>query len=206
MDYCEICQTPFKRRYRRGGQRKRFCSRACAYQAKTEDRVEKTCRFCGRLFEVIAMHQNRVLCCSNECYERLRNSSELTTCRMCGKPVTGRSQGPSSTKEYCSRKCAGAMRRWQCNQKDYQALGYLFCLRRHSRLQCEQCSVSDYPEILQVHHKDGDRSNFAEANLTLLCPNCHSQQHRKTSGRGEQLREWAVAVHKAMENGTFNPP
>jgi 5-methylcytosine-specific restriction endonuclease McrA len=32
------------------------------------------------------------------------------------------------------------------------------------------------PLVLQVHHKDGDFRNNRPENLTLLCPNCHSQE------------------------------
>lgn len=43
---------------------------------------------------------------------------------------------------------------------------------------CEKCGISDWngmPITLQLHHKDGDHNNNEESNLSLLCPNCHSQ-------------------------------
>lgn len=42
---------------------------------------------------------------------------------------------------------------------------------------CECCGLSIWnnsPIPLQVHHKDGDRLNYEEDNLELLCPNCHA--------------------------------
>lgn len=42
---------------------------------------------------------------------------------------------------------------------------------------CEICKLSEWlGEIikLEIHHIDGDRTNNAESNLQLLCPNCHS--------------------------------
>ena len=44
---------------------------------------------------------------------------------------------------------------------------------------CYKCGITTIynglPITLQLHHKDGNnRNNFVE-NLTLLCPNCHSQ-------------------------------
>ena len=41
---------------------------------------------------------------------------------------------------------------------------------------CERCGYSKY-EILQVHHKDRDRSNNELGNLELICPNCHYERH-----------------------------
>ena len=42
---------------------------------------------------------------------------------------------------------------------------------------CEQCGYEQWlgqPINLEIHHKDGDRSNNELSNLELLCPNCHS--------------------------------
>jgi hypothetical protein len=43
---------------------------------------------------------------------------------------------------------------------------------------CECCGISEWldkPISLELHHKDGDRTNHHIENLALLCPNCHSQ-------------------------------
>ena len=43
---------------------------------------------------------------------------------------------------------------------------------------CECCGLSEWnnlPITLQAHHIDGDRTNNTLENLSLLCPNCHSQ-------------------------------
>ena len=50
----------------------------------------------------------------------------------------------------------------------------LIQLRGH---QCECCKNSQWlnlPINLELHHKDGDKSNNELTNLQLLCPNCHS--------------------------------
>lgn len=50
----------------------------------------------------------------------------------------------------------------------------LIKLRGHK---CENCGLTEWqgqPIKLEVHHKDGNRSNNELNNLQLLCPNCHS--------------------------------
>lgn len=43
---------------------------------------------------------------------------------------------------------------------------------------CERCGLTDWmgePISLQLHHNDGNRDNNSLENLSVLCPNCHSQ-------------------------------
>ncbi|OGF81974.1 hypothetical protein A2924_04625 [Candidatus Giovannonibacteria bacterium RIFCSPLOWO2_01_FULL_44_16] len=42
--------------------------------------------------------------------------------------------------------------------------------------QCERCGYEKY-EILHIHHKNRNRSNNNLANLELICPNCHYEEH-----------------------------
>jgi hypothetical protein len=42
---------------------------------------------------------------------------------------------------------------------------------------CERCGLSEWlggPIPLELHHKDGDRTNNVLSNLALMCPNCHA--------------------------------
>lgn len=42
---------------------------------------------------------------------------------------------------------------------------------------CEECQLDKWRgELikLEIHHKDGDKTNNDENNLQLVCPNCHS--------------------------------
>ena len=52
--------------------------------------------------------------------------------------------------------------------------------KRKTRWKCEECGI-DLSEIelrkfLEVHHKDGDKSNNSEDNLIALCIKCHARQ------------------------------
>ena len=48
----------------------------------------------------------------------------------------------------------------------------------YKEYKCEKCGLSEWlgqPIALEVHHKDGDRTNNTIENFQLLCPNCHAQ-------------------------------
>ena len=50
-------------------------------------------------------------------------------------------------------------------------------LIKERSLKCETCSLTEWQNSdipLEVHHKDGDRTNNELENLQLLCCNCHS--------------------------------
>lgn len=46
--------------------------------------------------------------------------------------------------------------------------------RVKDRERCDHCGLKErFKGMFDVHHKDGDASNNALANLEFLCPNCH---------------------------------
>lgn len=42
---------------------------------------------------------------------------------------------------------------------------------------CMSCGYDKYQSVLQVHHKDRDRTNNVLENLEVLCPTCHTEHH-----------------------------
>ncbi|MBV7339743.1 HNH endonuclease [Chloroflexi bacterium TSY] len=52
--------------------------------------------------------------------------------------------------------------------------------------QCERCGNSTWlnaPIPLELHHKDGDRTNNLLRNIELLCPNCHALTDNYRGGK-----------------------
>ena len=47
-------------------------------------------------------------------------------------------------------------------------------IKEHRCEQCKRIQWQGDPIPLELHHKDGDRTNNTLENLELLCPNCHS--------------------------------
>ena len=46
--------------------------------------------------------------------------------------------------------------------------------------ECANCGWDEVPKILEVHHKDEDRSNNDLSNLLIVCPTCHCVGHYLT--------------------------
>ena len=85
---------------------------------------------------------------------------------------------------YCSNKC---QMEWQRNEKirlweeEGKPPGHLV-VRKYLEEKfpnCSECGVgttwNGKPLVLEKEHIDGDSENNSIDNLTLLCPNCHSQ-------------------------------
>ncbi len=98
-------------------------------------------------------------------------------CIVCRKSILG-----GLHKKTCSRHCANINRtgikytgiRLKDKVIDQRRLKIRLLAQRGSK--CERCDY-DKPEILQVHHKDRNRKNSDLANLALICPNCHYEEH-----------------------------
>ena len=122
----------------------------------------------------IERNKGRVFC-SMACYGLACRKER--PCVICGKPILA-----SANKKTCSRACANKHRigiKYKLNRpkdkvKSYQGLKIRLLKQRGKK--CERCGYSKY-EILQVHHKDKNRSNNELNNLELICPNCHFEEH-----------------------------
>jgi len=87
-----------------------------------------------------------------------------------------------ANKKTCSRGCANKNRtgiRYGVNSpkdkvKSQKSLK-IRLLDQRGRC-CERCDYNKH-QILEVHHKDRDRSNNTLENLALICPNCHAEEH-----------------------------
>lgn len=113
--------------------------------------------------------------CSILCYG-ISQRKEIP-CIICKKPILS-----GLNKKTCSRSCANVNRagiKYKIGSprdkvKSQHALKLK--LLREKGTVCERCGYNKH-EILQVHHKNRDRTNNTVDNLELICPNCHYEEH-----------------------------
>lgn len=63
---------------------------------------------------------------------------------------------------------------------------------------CWECGIKDWngkPLVLELEHIDGNSDNNSEENVSLLCPNCHSQTptykgKNKGNGRHNRMKRY----------------
>lgn len=96
-------------------------------------------------------------------------------CEFCGKIMTSKYASGRFCDEQCYRKFVAKfnseVRFKDAKRNDtYRALAF-----RHYSHKCAVCGYKECVDILEVHHKDGDRNNNALDNLVILCPNCHKK-------------------------------
>lgn len=61
------------------------------------------------------------------------------------------------------------------------------------------CGYFKHPEVLHIHHKDGDHSNNAIKNLCIVCPTCHEETHFLT-----KTGKWGAKSSGPEGNRTLN--
>lgn len=129
-------------------------------------------------------------------------------CIYCNKAITNRSS------KYCSNQCQldrqyqDYIEKWQRNAvngsrgkaaKNISAHVKRYLLEKFNS-GCAQCGWSQKHPItqkvmLEIHHIDGDAENNQEANLQLLCPNCHSLTITYKNMNHGKGRKWRLAKY-----------
>lgn len=157
----------------------------------------KKCKQCGKTLE---WKQRRYTFCSHVCAAVSRGGihrKDSTYCVTCGIQINKKRQYKNT---YCSKKCQQIhtfrTKRDVGNELDGASIRkYLLNTREHL---CTECGITEWNNktiSLEVHHVDGYANNNSEENLTLLCPNCHSQTpNYKHKNRGSG-REWRCVNH-----------
>jgi len=102
------------------------------------------------------------------------NGTKQYKCHHCNKVFF---DSPSCKRKYCSKQCVNKSNSKVWKPKFTTVRKKLLKLDKINK--CQRCGFDEYPKILGVHHKDRNRNNNTISNLEILCPNCHSIEHKK---------------------------
>lgn len=125
-------------------------------------------------------------------------------CLSCNKLMENR---PNTKSKYCSQNCQHEYQYKQriSNWKNGEKIGKRPLKRYLSEQKdgCWKCGITEWNQIkivLELEHIDGNSDNNVEENLSLLCPNCHSQTDTykgKNTGNGRHYRRIRYAEGKS---------
>jgi hypothetical protein len=150
--------------------------------------INKQCVLCQKPYLVAERFQNKSQYCSKECVNKARDSKVQLTCAFCKSLFSKKQSKINQVKHdwhYCSRLCKDSAQRidsgigvkpphYDNGQSVYRSRAI-----RHFGAECNRCKYNTYVEMLDVHHKDGNRSNNLIDNLEVLCVWCHALDTRK---------------------------
>ena len=177
--------------------------------------IEKNCNHCGKLHTTTQREITRgfgkycSLRCAGAANSVLRKQlytklhAPNVQCAQCKKAFykrTSRQKGSKSGLFFCCRACKDTAQRIggikEITPPHYGATVGLYNYRNRALLtlqnKCDICGYNRIPQILQVHHKSGDRSDNSLNNLQILCPTCHQEVHFLTKTGAYRVRKPSV--------------
>lgn len=146
------------------------------------------CQTCGD--EFLAPKSRNSKFCSRRCFSDGNIDRDEFICPICGvKFDRNKSQVKRSRSgiQFCGRKCKDIGQRIESgivaiqpphykSSSQFGASYRVFAFRHYPHV-CNRCGYDKYEDVLEVHHKDRNRSNNSVDNLEILCPTCHCEEH-----------------------------
>ena len=119
---------------------------------------------------------------SDDATPSVRPERPPTLCRWCGEPT------PKRHLKHCNQECRNLARleAFTCRLTEGSTLasGHVrTSLFKYGLVDpvCDECGLTEWrgktgaDAPLQLHHRDGDKTNNTLVNLQILCANCHTQ-------------------------------
>ena len=153
--------------------------------------ISVVCDGCGKIFDKLVKIVNWnyrngwKTYCSSGCLNRSKETTVELKCGSCGNIVIKQQAQIKRSKSgevFCSRHCAtvynNKVSKSGENNHNYKhgAKSYRDLAFKLKEAKCELCPYSN-KDVLQVHHKDGNRKNNSIDNLEILCPTHHWERH-----------------------------
>jgi len=188
---CEICKNSFEYL---GYHIKKHGSSLKEYYDKylrNEKEAARTCRWCGNILNFVP--------CLKDGYQKKFCSAKCSTKAYWADPSFGE-------RKYRNK----AVKKWEVTCDDE-----IFCVdtkcnsnyiikrelikRGYEKDVCFKCGQppvwKNLPLVLQLHHKNGNKRDARLCNLSIICPNCHTQT-RSFNGRNKKRLEFAKREFK----------
>lgn len=146
------------------------------------------CEQCGKEFlrRKNANHPKKY--CSKKCCKMIRKNRVIVKCSNCGKDIEKTASKLKNSKHgyhFCGRKCKEKAQSLKGNcpeiRPDHYGTSegreaYKNLIKNSDHPVCEGCG-EEKTYLLQVHHKDKDRTNNKMENFEVVCANCHIKRH-----------------------------
>ena len=159
------------------------------YDGRRRALYARFCRRCGKEKYVPKHVIPTMRYCSSACRVKSSIRKVAFTCTQCGKSIwraPGRAKSSRSGLQFCNRECKEKAQSFlsgvRAIQPSHYQDGRTSYRKRAFRWISNRCAICGYGsclEMLDVHHKDGNRTNNRSVNLEMLCVWCH---HIKTRG------------------------
>jgi phage terminase large subunit GpA-like protein len=144
-----------------------------------------SCTHCNVQFLKMADWCEGVNFCSVQCNKTYKSIQRIQyDCAKCGEKFhsdKSRINGSKSGKLFCSRSCKDSAQRIDGCVPEILPAHYgkgesRYRMRAFMQYdaKCDYCGYDNLPDILEVHHIDGNRRNGKITNLIILCPNHHA--------------------------------
>jgi ribosomal protein L31 len=148
-------------------------------------KIKKQCSSCGKIFLVSPANKNQKFC-SAKCYGKSITGKKSPfykggkpKCLGCGKEIS-----------YISKRCYSCAKKGKLHPNYKDGTGrapYSFdfnpklkkSIRQRDGYKCKYCGMTEeehlkkYNSVLEVHHKDHDRTNSKRNNLITACKKCN---------------------------------
>lgn len=162
------------------------------YDGRKRRVFSKECIVCKRTFWVPRHRFEIAVTCSSACRCEFFRKRKLLLCSMCGKEFLRTASKMSNSKSglhFCSRSCKDRAQRLDNGftaihpphygkvSKEYRKTAF-----RLLGSQCASCGYDRNSKMLDVHHRNSDRSDNRIENLVVLCVWCHMLVTRGVGG------------------------
>jgi hypothetical protein len=156
------------------------------FQRKPSSPIVNTCLHCNKEFISKKYHRLKATYCSQECVHAHDRTGAYLKCGFCETNfyVPKNLMKGSNKRLYCSNECR--LSDWERKSlKNQSPNSYKRNAWKMFERKCADCGYEEHPEIILIHHIDGDRKNGLLTNLVPLCQNCHCLRHIAMRGNAK---------------------